>query len=70
LDYFGVIFLAITDKQIRLSLIKERIGPKIPHIMALLVNTNPAIRFRVIFIKISFSSLSVGFPFSLKSYRN
>uniref|UniRef100_A0A915N658 Mot1 central domain-containing protein n=1 Tax=Meloidogyne javanica TaxID=6303 RepID=A0A915N658_MELJA len=47
LDYFGVIFLAITDKQIRLSLIKERIGPKIPHIMALLVNTNPAIRFRV-----------------------
>ncbi|CAK5091875.1 unnamed protein product [Meloidogyne enterolobii] len=47
LDYFGVIFPAITDKQIRLSLIKERIGPKIPHIMALLVNTNPAIRFRV-----------------------
>jgi len=50
LDYFGVIFPAITDKQIRLSLIKEKIGPKIPHIMALLVNTNPAIRFRVIFI--------------------
>nr|CAD2170425.1 unnamed protein product [Meloidogyne enterolobii] len=47
LDYFGVIFPAITDKQIRFSLIKERIGPKIPHIMALLVNTNPAIRFRV-----------------------
>ncbi|CAK5113455.1 unnamed protein product [Meloidogyne enterolobii] len=47
LDYFGVIFPAITDKRIRLSLIKERIGPKIPHIMALLGNTNPAIRFRV-----------------------
>lgn len=47
LDYFGVIFPVITDKQLRLSLIKERIGPKISHIMALLSNSNSAIRFRV-----------------------
>ncbi|KAF7624801.1 SNF2_N domain-containing protein [Meloidogyne graminicola] len=47
LDFYGVVFPVITDRQLRLSIVREKISSNIPCIILLLSNSNPAVRFRI-----------------------